>query len=211
MLIFKVTEHLSFSPLISSPSHSMTISHIPVCHQLCLTAIFVHPAPPHLHTSFPHQLLRFFLLSLTLCLRGCTRTSFLSAHVQFPKTRDEDRGLRGLRKEATKQISCFLAPSYLQWKWTGLENSQRSDSFKGTSYPCPAAWPMPVPAPSPAGTRLPWTTQTLPNSQGMSLVTVSPGCFHAIHRLPPRQKHSFPQHSQNLEKLYLFKCRSEKE
>lgn len=129
----------------------------------------------------------------------------------FQKTRDEDRGLRGLRKEATKQISCFLAPSYLQWKWTGLENSQRSDSFKGTSYPCPAAWPMPVPAPSPAGTRLPWTTQTLPHSPGMSLVTVSPGCFHAIHRLPPRQKHSFPQHSQNLEKLYLFKCRSEKE
>lgn len=174
--------------------HFCSSSSTPPPHLLPPSASEVLPPIPHLVLERLHQdFLPLFTCSVS------------------KKTRDEDRGLRGLRKEATKQISCFLAPSYLQWKWTGLENSQRSDSFKGTSYPCPAAWPMPVPAPSPAGTRLPWTTQTLPHSPGMSLVTVSPGCFHAIHRLPPRQKHSFPQHSQNLEKLYLFKCRSEKE
>jgi len=139
MLIFKVTEHLSFSPLISSPSHSMTISHIPVCHQLCLTAIFVHPAPPHLHTSFPHQLLRFFLLSLTLCLRGCTRTSFLSAHVQFPKTRDEDRGLRGLRKEATKQISCFFSPLLLAVEVNRFRKQSKEWFLQGNILPLPSS------------------------------------------------------------------------
>lgn len=76
------------------------------------------------------------------------------------------------RIKMTEQISCFLvSSSFLQWKWTGLGNSQRSDSFR-TPYPCPcpADWPMSVPAPSPAGTRLPWISQTLPQGPGMSFV-----------------------------------------
>lgn len=81
-------------------------SPVSILHVLCSISSTFRTSSVHTHTPSPPSCLfsladfwGFFLLPIILCLRGCTRISFLSWHVQFWQSQKWGQGVTRIWEE----------------------------------------------------------------------------------------------------------------